>query len=305
MNEKTIEELKEKIHLQELEIEFLRKKMENDSKFDENKEKAIKLEILKEAKIDTNKRLLTLIPLLGIILSVFGFFGYENIKTSLLKQIDIEPLKKKVLAAAKSEITDIERTKSKIQKLEEEVITLVESTKKHYEEISSLAQAVEVNKKNAESIIEALDPETKNEIERKLRNRFLDESGLSTEFIISILQKETGFHASSLAYSDLKKSVSQLQSKYGLRPDGVLGPATSLLIMAIAVKYKKIEALRDIQENGSKRPFLSYPFLFSEHGLFEIIKSDRHELHEPMLDVLKVTDNINSLSEALVKIERY
>lgn len=305
MNERTVEELKDQIRLQELEIEFLRKKYEREFQFDENREKAIKLEILKEAKSDTNKRLLTLIPLFGIILSVFGFLGYENIKTSLLKQIDIEPLKNEVLIAAKSEIKDVERTKSKVQKLEREVNELLESTKKYHNEVYTLAQAVEDSKKESESIIESLDPKLKIEIERKLRNRFLDESGLSTELAISILQKEVDFKTTSLEYSDLRNTISELQEKNGLRPDGMIGPATSLLIMSIAVKYNENEAMKDIRSNERRRPLLSYPFLSRERGLIRIITDENHELHKPMLKVLRVTDNITSKDEVLRNIDRY
>jgi len=174
-----------------------------------------------------------------------------------------------------------------------------------HNEVYTLAQAVEDSKKESESIIESLDPKLKIEIERKLRNKFLDESGLSTELAISILQKEVDFKTTSLEYSDLRNTISELQEKNGLRPDGMIGPATSLLIMSIAVKYNENEAMKDIRSNERRRPLLSYPFLSRERGLIRIITDENHELHKPMLKVLRVTDNITSKDEVLRNIDRY
>lgn len=300
MKKKTIDELKEKNKFLELEIEFLKKTVEETRKNNDIREKALKLEIIKESGINTNKKLATLIPFVGIILAIFGFLGYENIKTSLLNKIDIEPLKNKVLITAREEIQDVQNTKTKILHLEKEVNKLLESTKKYYNDVSSIVLDTE----DFENNIKSLNDTTLLSISDKYNFKFLNRLGLSTELILLTLNEEQDLSTQSSNRLYIRKSISVLQGKYGLRPDGIIGPATSLLIAILAVQSNEERALREIKENN-RVYLLSYQYLFREPGLFNIIKDEDNSLHLPTLKILEITDGIHSKAELLSKIDRY
>lgn len=288
MENENMSKLKEKLKLQELEIDFLRKKLDSNFKEDENFYNRIKLEILKDTRTETNKRLLTIIPIAGLILSIFGFLGFENIKNGLLDQIDVESIKEKVLIAANDEMKDIENTKTKVINLENEIKGFLDSTKVYSEEVYTLTKAVEQSKKESELIIKALDPNQKDLIYGELRNRLFDRTYLSTDMAISVLEKETKLDSDRVNYLKLISFIQELQKKYYLTPDGNVGAATSVLIMAIAVHEYKETAINDIRGNKLKRS-LNFPnsYFKKEKGINLILSNKNHQLHFPMKTVLK------------------
>ena len=294
----SLKDLQQKIRNQDIEIEFLKKKLDNELKIEESRFKALKLEILDEARKEGKKRLLTLIPVLALFISILGFLGYENIKHSILNQIDISGLQEKVLLAAKEEIQDIENIKTRSQEQERE-------TERIHDKLLQIVQTVEENKIESESIIKSFTPEVKRQIDDQLRSRYFEKTGLSTETTIAILVKETTFNIKSYDYPSLKYSITELQLKYGLRPDGIIGPVTSLVIMAIAVKENEKEALENIKANNL-RPLLSmHQFLYAEKELIKMIENKQHNLHNSIMKVLKITDNIYTSEEALKIIKKY
>jgi len=288
---KSIDKFEEQIRLQELEINFLKEKIESISLSNDQK-KAIKFETLYEANRGVNRKLLILIPIIGLALSVFGFFGYENIKTSILGKIDIQSLKNEVLIAAEKEVKSIERTSKKLDELEKK--------------IDLLDQEVQVGTKKTESIIESLDPKLRDSIEEKLRNKYIKRLGISIDLIINTLDKEIGFSDADDKYDVLRSVVSKLQQKYNLVADGYIGPATSLLILSISINIDKNETLKSIRR--IKKPFLSYPELCKEAGLVSILTNSNHSLHKDMIEVLTITDNVKNKEEVwkrLMEMPKY
>lgn len=55
---------------------------------------------------------------LTLFICLLTFLGYENIKNSLLKQIDIDKIKQKVLVSAQNELKEVEEIKNRILEIE-------------------------------------------------------------------------------------------------------------------------------------------------------------------------------------------
>jgi len=305
-------ELKKNI---EKKIEILEKKaFDSGLSLSDESKRLLEYEILSKADQKNRRRLFTWIPIFAMLLSIMSFFGYDNIKVSILRKISVEEIKQNVLKKADEQISrilsEIETRQRRTDEQMSEILSTAKIQQKEAEELFEKAQerfwkmkqlSIESN-----AIIESLPPAQRTLVKNKTQNEYFSMFGLN-QTTVALLLSELLINYNYDIFEPLtEKNIINLHNKLGLKTVDYIHPLTCLMLSVYGLS--KNDHIRNELKNGQFHDESKLVDIFStsevedKYYILTILNNDSHKYHKFLFKVLQMVGiNKNEFRKALNK----
>ena len=275
--------------------------------------KSISYDIIKTIKSESNHKLTLILTILAILISILSYIGYDHLTKFVVKEVYNAEFNPTLLASINEAEKKLELIVQRGIKLDKKILEdekhfnkLLSTKKAELLNLTNMIASFEIKNSSIESVI------NENSLEQiKAFNgfQFIRPLGLSTTTIFKTLVVFGELTPVNTQKQNISTSLYRVQSKFELIPDGKLGPCTSFLLAAVALRYFPTDTKSELKSSMYSKNHWFLNVLKACHQtdkdkLISALNHQENPLHFEMIELVETLGSHKNHISGLLSVKQ-